>query len=241
MLGYWRTLQKIADSDVIRTHAGTPNALAGHRLNHSATLSATCLAAKRFINPNTSYCTCIRVCPYEQLAVVPERLRGLTRNQLRSPCTGSNPVGRATSIAPVTMVVTRETAARTQPPWGACPTRASTPAAVVVCGLHVWTSVHGWLVGAMVAREIPNLKVVGSIPTWVIIGTTELSSVGRAVDCSGCPGINMSLVRFRQLGSFYCSCHLHSTLAGSCCCVGCAQTKRRHGESNPGLPRDRRG
>lgn len=24
-----------------------------------------------------------------------------------------------------------------------------------------------WLVGAMVAREIPNLKVVGSTPTWV--------------------------------------------------------------------------
>ena len=28
----------------------------------------------------------------------------------------------------------------------------------------------------------------------------ELSSVGRAVDCSGLMGINMSLVRFRQLG-----------------------------------------
>ena len=33
--------QNGCDSDAIRTHAGFPNALAGHRLNHSATLSRT--------------------------------------------------------------------------------------------------------------------------------------------------------------------------------------------------------
>ena len=89
------------------------------------------------------------------VAVVPERLRGLTR--MVNICSPEINYGFRAQVRILST---------------ACADMA-----------HLFPCTCKWLVGAMVAREIPNLKVVGSIPTWVI--HPELSSVGRAVDCSG--------------------------------------------------------
>ena len=96
----------------------------------------------------------------------------------------------------------------------------------------------------MAAREIPNLKVVGSIPTWVIIRAPSLAQLAERLTvvvavrhnrhqhvAGSIPAARILLLIVRS--SFTC--------CGPLLREGCAPAKRRHGESNPGLPRDRRG